>query len=276
MGMTWPVFRLCSANMKALRETWQLWETRWDAEEENLKAFFLSTRNDWTIAVLSVFIVFIPLSLILGEFSWWNCPASDPVTSRICWRSPRKMHRVESGLEQSGKTCWPAQREAWRLSWPAAFPQWLQVVMLCPLSICLLLVKYTWHFVPHDYFCEGFRKGLFSMLWPISVEGEGKIPYYCVFTGTSCLGSMGSGAWSPQMNSQRMWLELKLYWKGTRYVKDKCFVNMSKCFFPDPFQLEFQALVIEQHISAPCRSTAQKLMQELALSRHLNSLDNNF
>lgn len=30
MVTTWPVSRLCSANMKALRETWQPWVIRLD------------------------------------------------------------------------------------------------------------------------------------------------------------------------------------------------------------------------------------------------------
>lgn len=87
-------------------QTWRLWEglgSSWrqgEIERTKPKAFFLSSRNDWTVEkILLVFIVFISLSLILGEFSWWNCPASDSVTSRICWGSPRKMYWVESGLE---------------------------------------------------------------------------------------------------------------------------------------------------------------------------------
>lgn len=112
--------------------------------------------------------------------------------------------------------------------------------MWFPLSICLLLVEYTWLIAPQEYFCEGSVKDCSpccdSFQWR-----EGTIPCFCVFTGTSCLGSMASGAWSPQMNLQRMWLELKPYWKGTRYVKDKCIININKWgFFSDTFQLEFQ------------------------------------
>lgn len=39
MDMTWPVCRLCSASMKALRETWQLLETRWGWEGEKCSSF---------------------------------------------------------------------------------------------------------------------------------------------------------------------------------------------------------------------------------------------
>lgn len=63
MDTTWPACRLCSANMKALRETWQLLETRWDCEEDKAKSVLLRK-------IIFVFIVFISLSLILGEFSW--------------------------------------------------------------------------------------------------------------------------------------------------------------------------------------------------------------
>lgn len=103
----WQLWTRLGQRAGSAAQAWRLWErlgSSWrqgeDERVRNAEAFLLSSRGDCTIErIIFVFFVFIFLFFILGEFSWWNCPASDPVTSRISWRSSRKMYWVEPSLE---------------------------------------------------------------------------------------------------------------------------------------------------------------------------------